>query len=296
MARENLPRLKRKREGRKIPKVPIAVGISVLVILGSFLYLSNAPSNQILMDWRVKLTFYDSRYYTNSTPPAGIGVAGGFWQNHTLDGFGPSGYAPISTRDTSGTLFIQSKVYEFYTFSDFFSIWGQRFDKNCAPLPPSFPISLPYCAGGGETVVYDSDNNSIFDTSDTILSNSTSPGIGTSLSSDPHFKFVDSNNNGHWDPNETIVYDYSNSGAYQPNDPTITGAVPSSGTQLKSDPRIRFVDSNGNHVWDQPRLPPVLSDGQNERCINPNFAFANNKNWLIILYPPSGLVSGDCLT
>jgi hypothetical protein len=288
------PRIRR--SGSRVPKIPIVVGIAVVVILGSFLYLSNLPSDQILMDWHVKLTFFDSRYYTNSTPPADIGVNGGLWQNHTLDRYGPQGYAPISTRDTSGTLYIQSKVYEFYTFKDFFNIWGQQFNHLCTPLPPNFPSNSPYCAGPGETVVYDSNNNSMYDSGDIVVSNSTAPSLSTPLGFDPQIKYIDANNNGRWDPNETIVYDYSNRGTYQPNDPLIYGQLPIAGTLLKTDPRIRFVDSNSNGVWDPPKLPPILSDGTNERCINPGYAFANNKDWLIILYAPSGLIAGDCLS
>src|SRR3970282_1100116 len=62
------------------------------------------------------------------------------WANHTLDIYGPPGYAPISTRDSSGIIYIQSTTGQRpdgsllgFTFADFFNVWGQRFDKYCVP-------------------------------------------------------------------------------------------------------------------------------------------------------------------
>lgn len=123
----------------------IGVGIVVLLVVGASLYLwaESAPSDsgRLAIDWRLNLIIHDSRNGLNYTLPAGIGVVPDLWVNHTLDQYGPPGYAPVSTRDGTGTIYIQSPKGVFdgttivlrFSFGDFFNIWGQRFDRNCVP-------------------------------------------------------------------------------------------------------------------------------------------------------------------
>jgi len=113
----------------------LAIAICVLLIVGvsTYLLVESTPRPKIVVDWRVKITFHDVRTGYNSTPPALIGTASSLWLNHTLDVFGPPGQAPLTTRDDSGTVYIQSTVYRLFSFGDFFNIWGQPFDSTCVP-------------------------------------------------------------------------------------------------------------------------------------------------------------------
>lgn len=111
----------------------------IIVIVGGLLYFAFGPQGEakLVLDWRLRLTIHDSSTASNNTIPAYIGVEGGMWNSHTLDAFGLPGYAPISTRDTTGTIYIQSTAARIYTFGDFFDIWGQTFNETCV---------LDYCA------------------------------------------------------------------------------------------------------------------------------------------------------
>ena len=79
-------------------------------------------------------------------------------------------------------------------------------------------------------VIYDADNNGLYDIGDTILGGCnpppcTTPPVGTPLADDSLIRYVDSNNNGVWDTTEPVVYDsdayVSNNGIYDFYDPVI---------------------------------------------------------------------------
>src|SRR4029077_8592448 len=92
----------------------------------------------------------------------------------------------------------------------------------------------------GTTLVTDS-NIRFFDAS---------PTVGTHLTNDTKIKFVDSNFDGHWDLGKTVVYDINNNGVYDYGEPVIGGKIPSTGTTLAFDPKVKFVDTNLDGVWD----------------------------------------------
>ena len=98
----------------------------------------------------------------------------------------------------------------------------------------------------GNPVVYDSNNNGLY-----------------SASIDPHLKYVDTNNNGHWDTGESVVYDANLSGVYATGDRVLYGPTPAVGTSLKADPKIMFIDTNRNSVWDTGEAVAYDSNGNN---------------------------------
>jgi len=291
--------------GKSSRKMPLVVGLSVIIILaamfGAFYYFYYYGPNQVVQNWEIHIHFFDYRYGINYTLPIDIGVSGGLWTNHTLDQYGPTGYAPLSTRDATGTIYLRSKVFELYTFQDFFNIWGQPFDEFCVPMPPLYTANNPYCTGPGETVVYDPTLNATVDSHTQILYTSPLsllPAIGTPLSTDSHFKYIDSDNNSKFDPGETVVYDNQNTGSLLSTDWIVNstqGASPSIGTPIRNDPTLRFIDTTGSGVWVSPRPPPVMSDGTNDLCISPGYALSNNKDWLVLLYTAAASgINGNC--
>ena len=123
----------------------LVITIFSLIIIGTFVYLYYADANpgvHLVIDWRFHVTIYDGALNQNLTIPANIGVTNGIWLNHTLDGFGPPGFAPLSTRDTSGTIYVQSVAPRLFVLSDFFSIWGQIYNKTCVGVGSG----SPYCS------------------------------------------------------------------------------------------------------------------------------------------------------
>ena len=110
------------------------------------LYANTTPysqGNPLFIDWRVTIMINDIRTGKNYTLPAFIGAPQGrslnLWVNHTLDSLGPPGYSPLSTRDDSSAVYIQSTSgqcltsQQCFTFEDFFNVWGQQFSRSCVP-------------------------------------------------------------------------------------------------------------------------------------------------------------------
>ena len=271
-----------------------------MVIFGGvgYLLLYYPYQGGLAVDWRLRIVFYDLQTGSNVTLPPGIGIQGEIINNYTLFRYGPDRYAPISTRDTTGTVYIQSTVATIYTFEDLFNIWGKQFNRQCVPNPVT-NFADSYCTRLGESIVWDADNDTgTYDSADQVmlLGSNTAPAQGSPLSTDPHIKYVDSNGNGQWDPAETIVYDSKGNGVYQSGDRVIAGTTPSIGTQLKADSRIKFIDSViPNGTWDPPILPPAMIDLglDRERCVNQGLGLSADKNWEIIINSPIG-VSQNC--
>ena len=120
--------------GQQSQLTVLAVLILSLIIIGAFVYLYYTDANpgvHLVLDWRFHITIDNFAAHQNLTIPANIGVAGGIWMNHTLDGYGPPGYAPLSTRDTTGTIYIQAVAPRLFLLSEFFSIWGKYYNSTC---------------------------------------------------------------------------------------------------------------------------------------------------------------------
>jgi hypothetical protein len=262
----------------------VVLTIIAAIVAFQLLPYVSSPNPGIIQRWRLTLTFHNSRTNQNLTLPYGIGVQGGIWMNHTLDFLGRPGYAPISTRDYSNTLYIETTRLAVLTFGDFFNIWGQSFNGTCAWF---------YCAAPAELVVNDTSGSGVYGTSDLVLNsvNGSRPALGATLSTDRNIKFVDTDGNLVWDYGETVVYDSNSNSTYASNDLIIKFGVtqPAHGAILTFDPKLKFVDANANGgpngVWDDRVPPPVMSDnGSNEGCVQRRYGLSNGKDWVVALY------------
>ncbi len=96
-----------------------------------------------------------------------------------------------------------------------------------------------------ETVVYDSNNNASYDSSDLVIAGPT-PSTGATLVDDPKVMYRDTvptGGNNVWDQGETIFYDTNGTLLGRV---TLIGNPTASNTLIKHDPLIRIVDSDNN--------------------------------------------------
>jgi hypothetical protein len=63
-----------------------------------------------------------------STVPSGIGIDRSLWRDHSLDQYGVAGHSPLTTRDTSGTIHLDSNTVRNFTLREFLRVWGQTVD------------------------------------------------------------------------------------------------------------------------------------------------------------------------
>jgi len=117
----------------------------------------------------------------------------------------------------------------------------------------------------GETVVYDTNGNGLYDIGEPVIS-----GTAPTLKTDSKIRYADSNGNSIWDSAEPVVYDANSDGLFQKAEFVIRGIIPQGktsltislgeawiagtntpipGSTLKSDPKLKFLDLNGNASW-----------------------------------------------
>ena len=65
-----------------------------------------------------------------STVPSGIGIEQSLWRDHSLDQYGVAGHSPLTTRDTSGTIHVDSNTVRNFTLQEFLRVWGKTVDDN----------------------------------------------------------------------------------------------------------------------------------------------------------------------
>jgi len=98
----------------------------------------------------------------------------------------------------------------------------------------------------GEPVAYDSNNDSIYETSEPAIGGAAS--AGARLVADPLIKYVDINGDNHWDAGEAVVYDTNNGSLYINGDPVIGGTPVVPGTSLTYDSRVKFIGTGSSWV------------------------------------------------
>ncbi len=124
-----------------------------LVAMGGYVYfivLAKTPYSgplETIVHAHVRFqVIIDGQNQTLYYIPAGIGVSPALWNNHTLDGYGPTGMSPIRTELPDGVIHIElvkvdSRISNGFVLKDFFNIWGKRIDNNC------IEIDKVYCTG-----------------------------------------------------------------------------------------------------------------------------------------------------
>src|SRR3989475_6732368 len=130
----------------------------------------------------------------------------------------------------------------------------------------------------GEPVVYDTNNNNVYDPDFVIAG--TAPASGTAVKLSLKLEFVDLNTNGAWDLGETVFNDANGNHVFDTGEAIIVGTAPASETVLTltappplatalSPQHLSYVDSNLNQVWDS-----------GESIVWDNGANTNTKNGL----------------
>src|SRR3989442_1169825 len=64
----------------------------------------------------------------SETLPANIGIDRDLWRIHSLDRYGVNGLSPLLTRDSSGTIHIESNTVRNFTLHELLAVWGESMD------------------------------------------------------------------------------------------------------------------------------------------------------------------------
>jgi hypothetical protein len=66
----------------------------------------------------------------SETLPANIGIDRTLWRDHSLDRYGVNGASPLLTRDSSGTIHVESNAVRNFTLYEFLVVWGESIDYS----------------------------------------------------------------------------------------------------------------------------------------------------------------------
>ncbi len=81
----------------------------------------------------------------SETLPANIGINQNLWTDRSLDQYGVNGFSPLLTRDSSGTIHVESNTVRDFTLHEFLGIWGESMDSGqivSNPIQPGESVCL----------------------------------------------------------------------------------------------------------------------------------------------------------
>ena len=86
------------------------------------------------------------------TVPSGIGINQSLWKDHSLDRYGVAGHSPLTTRDTSGTIHVDSNTVRNFTLQEFLRVWGVTVDSSQVVGNQVPPSASPCIVVNGQTL------------------------------------------------------------------------------------------------------------------------------------------------
>lgn len=119
------PKLPRIRRPQRVLFFALLV---VAIILISVAAAQVVSSNTVRMHIQLQLSVSILGAY--STVPANIGIDQAHWQDHSLDKYGVNGRSPLTTRDTSGTIHVESNTVRNFTLYELLAVWGKSIDPT----------------------------------------------------------------------------------------------------------------------------------------------------------------------
>jgi hypothetical protein len=119
------PRRSRDRHSRRLLLYGLLVTCIILVSTVAALVISE---NTVRVQVQSQLSILIQK--VPFTVPSGIGINQSLWRDHSLDQFGVIGHSPLTTRDTSGTIHVESNTVRNFTLQEFLRVWGERIDNN----------------------------------------------------------------------------------------------------------------------------------------------------------------------
>src|SRR5207302_2998677 len=102
-----------------------------------------------------------------------------------------------------------------------------------------------------DTVVYDADSSGTFNSGDSVLWGD-HPVLNTALKSDSHLTYVDAGSHGHYVAGDTVISTLFSAPTYQSYMAVLNGTIPTVGTSLSTDTKMKYWDKDGNGVFTSP--------------------------------------------
>jgi hypothetical protein len=140
---------------RKPRRILFYALIGISIILVSVAVAEVASVNTIRMHIHPQLSILIRG--ASKSVPADIGIARDLWRDHSLDRYGVNGLSPILTRNSSGTIHVESNTVREFTLYEFLAVWGESIDYTQVVGNPVQPGESACIFVNGQSIPLSSD-------------------------------------------------------------------------------------------------------------------------------------------
>jgi hypothetical protein len=147
-----VPKSPRIRWPRRI-KLYVLIGISIILV--SVAVAEVISVNTIAMHIHPQLSILIRG--GSETLPANVGINRDLWRDHSLDRYGVNGLSPLLTRDSSGSIHVESNTVRDFTLHEFLAVWGEPIDYTQVAGNPVQPGESACIYVNGQSIPLSSD-------------------------------------------------------------------------------------------------------------------------------------------
>jgi hypothetical protein len=118
----------------KSPRILRPRRILLIVLIGVSAILVSAVAAEVISANTTRMHIHPQLSIlirgASETLPARIGIDRALWRDHSLDRYGVNGQSPLLTRDSSGTIHVESNTVRDFTLYEFLGVWGESIDYS----------------------------------------------------------------------------------------------------------------------------------------------------------------------
>ena len=104
----------------------VLIGISIVLVSAVAAEVISANTTRMHIHPQLSILIRGA----SVTLPAKIGIDRALWRDHSLDRYGVNGQSPLLTRDSSGTIHVESNTIRDFTLYEFLGVWGESIDYS----------------------------------------------------------------------------------------------------------------------------------------------------------------------
>ena len=148
-------RLRKSARNRRPRRILFYVLIGISIIFVSVAAAEVISVNTIRMHIHPQLSILIRG--ASESVPANIGVNHSLWRDRSLDRYGVNGLSPTLTRDSSGTIHVESNTVRDFTLHQFLAVWGESIDYTQVVDNPVQPGESACISVNGQSMPLSSD-------------------------------------------------------------------------------------------------------------------------------------------
>ena len=118
----------------KSPRIRRPRRILFFVLLGISIILVSVAAAEVVSLNTIRMHIHPQLSIlirgASETLPANVGINRDLWRDHSLDRYGVNGLSSLLTRDSSGTIHVESNTVRDFTLYEFLAVWGEPMDYS----------------------------------------------------------------------------------------------------------------------------------------------------------------------